>query len=44
MCAVAMLENDRGELKLTKLAKYFASHPALDNDYNWGLRWVAGRK
>ncbi|MDR1462206.1 MAG: TerD family protein, partial [Azoarcus sp.] len=40
MCAVAMLENDRGELKLTKLAKYFASHPALDNDYNWGLRWV----
>jgi tellurite resistance protein TerA len=44
MCAVAMLENDGGELKLTKLARYFPSHPALDDYYNWGLRWVAGSK
>jgi tellurite resistance protein TerA len=44
MCAIAMLENDGGELKLTKLARYFPSHPALDDYYNWGLRWVAGSK
>ena len=44
MCAIAMLENDGGELKLTKLAQYFSSHPALDAHYNWGLRWVAGSK
>ena len=44
MCAIAMLENDGGELKLTKLAQYFSSHPALDAHYNWVLRWVAGSK
>ncbi|MDR2260572.1 MAG: TerD family protein [Azoarcus sp.] len=44
MCAIAMLENDGNELKITKLATYFRHHMELDRHYNWGLRWAAGSK
>ncbi|WP_018610039.1 TerD family protein [Uliginosibacterium gangwonense] len=44
MCAVAMLENDGGSLKVTKLAEYFSGHEDLDRRYSWGLRWQAGHK
>lgn len=44
MCAIAMLENERGELKITKLAEYFAGHRDLDQRYGWGLDWQAGSK
>lgn len=44
MCAIAMLENHRGELRVTKLAEYFAGHPDLDQHYGWGLRWSEGSK
>ena len=44
MCAVAMIENDAGRLKVTKLVEYFKSHPDMDAAYGFGLRWVAGSK
>lgn len=44
MCALAMLENDRGNIKVTKLVEYFRDHAVMDKAYGFGLRWVAGRK
>ena len=44
MCAIAMLENDHGELKLTKLSEYFKGHRELDQYYKWGMRWKVGSK
>ena len=44
MCAIAMLENINGELKLTKLDEYFAGHREIDSHYNWGLSWKSGSK
>ncbi|CDH44488.1 TerD family protein [Candidatus Contendibacter odensensis] len=44
MCALAMLENQNGNIKVTKLVEYFADHRVLDQAYGFGLRWVAGSK
>lgn len=44
MCAIAMLENNHGELKLTKLSEYFKGHKDLDKHYKWGMRWSTGSK
>lgn len=44
MCAIAMLENDQGELKITKLVEYFNGHQDLDKRYSWGMRWQRGYK
>jgi len=44
MCAVAMIENDAGRLKVTKLVDYFPGHPDMDKAFGFGLRWVAGSK
>ena len=44
MCAIAMLENVDGQLRVTKLAEYFSGHRALDERYGWGLNWQAGKK
>ena len=45
MCAIAMLENTGGDtLSVEKLVRFFHSHREMDHAYNWGLRWVAGRK
>ena len=44
MCALAMLENQIGNIKVTKLVEYFADHRMLDQAYGFGLRWVAGSK
>lgn len=44
MCALAMLENQGGNLKVTKLVEYFLDHRYLDQAYGFGLRWVAGSK
>lgn len=44
MCALAMLENQAGHLKVTKLVEYFRDHRELDRAYGFGLRWVAGSK
>lgn len=44
MCAIAMLENDNGAIKVTKLVDYFAGHQEMDIAYQWGLRYQAGSK
>ena len=44
MCALAMLENQGGNLKVTKLVEYFQDHRYMDQAYGFGLRWVAGSK
>lgn len=44
MCAIVMLENVKGKLKVTKLNKYFQNHSDLDKNYKWGMNWVSGSK
>lgn len=44
MCAIALIENERGKLKVTKEERYFPGHIEMDKAYRWGLRWMAGSK
>lgn len=44
MCAIALLENDGGRLRVTKLVDYFAGHPDADRAHGFGFRWQAGSK
>ncbi|MBF0371804.1 MAG: TerD family protein [Alphaproteobacteria bacterium] len=44
MCAIALMENDCGKLKVTKEEQYFRGHLEMDKGYRWGLRWVTGSK
>lgn len=44
MCGIAMLENDGGRIRVTKLIEYFTGHDKLDDAYGFGFRWVAGHK
>jgi tellurite resistance protein TerA len=44
-CAIAMLENDRGQLQVRREVKYVqGSQRTLDEMYGWGMNWQAGRK
>ncbi len=44
MCAIAMIENDLGKFKVTKLNEYFQGHKELDKRYSWGMSWRIGWK
>ena len=45
MCAIAMLENvNDNTFSVEKLVRFFGGHSEMDSAYNWGLRWVKGRK
>jgi tellurite resistance protein TerA len=44
MCAIAMIENDFGKFKVTKLNEYFKGHKELDRNYGWGMSWTIGWK
>ena len=50
MCAIAMLDNQGGNLQVTKLVNYFggqgkvSAHQLMDQHYQFGLNWAAGRK
>jgi tellurite resistance protein TerA len=44
MCAVAMLENDGGRIRITKLADYHTGHKELDQAHQFGFRWTTGSK
>ncbi|NEX21037.1 tellurium resistance protein [Thiorhodococcus mannitoliphagus] len=44
MCAIALLENDGGAVRVTKLVDYYRAHPDVDKAYHWGLQWVRGSK
>jgi tellurite resistance protein TerA len=44
MCAVAILENDGGQVRVTREVTFHNGHKELDKQYGWGFRWTAGRK
>lgn len=44
MCAIALLENVGGNIRVSKQVEYFNGHRNMDQDYGWGLRWAAGSK
>ena len=45
MCAIALLENNGDDgFSVEKQVTFFDGHPQMDKAYNWGLRWVPGRK
>lgn len=44
MCAVALLENINGEIKVSREVQFFPSHSQMNDTYRWGLRFKAGRK
>jgi tellurite resistance protein TerA len=45
MCAVALLTNTGGELALQREVRFIdGSQRALDEAYDWGMNWKAGRK
>ncbi len=44
MCAVALLENIDGAIKVTKLMDYFRDHRTMDQAYEFGLHWSTAEK
>jgi tellurite resistance protein TerA len=44
MCAIALLENQGGAVKITKLVDYYRGHLDMDQAHHWGLEWVRGSK
>jgi tellurite resistance protein TerA len=44
MCAIALLENDRGAVKVSREVRFVKDHLVLDKTYGWGMRWSAGSK
>lgn len=44
MCGIALLENDAGRIRVTKIVDYFGGHKQLDNAFGFGFNWVAGQK
>lgn len=43
-CAIALLENDNGAVKVTRRVDFHKSQAPMDKAYNWGMRWSAGSK
>jgi tellurite resistance protein TerA len=44
MCAIAMLENQGGAIRVNREARFFPGHRVMDEHYGWGMRWQAGSK
>jgi len=44
MCAIALIENVNGEMKVTKLNDYYSGHEAMDRAHSWNMNWVKGSK
>lgn len=44
ICAVALLENINGAVKVSREVRFFGGHDTMDTAYNWGMRWRAGSK
>ena len=44
MCGIAIIENDRGNVRIQRIVQYFDGHEKLDRAFGFGLNWVAGRK
>ena len=44
MCAVAGLENQAGQVRVSREVSFHRGHEAMDRDYGWGFRWTTARK
>ncbi len=44
MCAIAMLENVNGAVKVSRRVDFHKGHSYMDQAYGWGMRWKAGSK
>lgn len=44
LCAVAMLENVRGGMRMTNVMEYYPGHPSMDRAFDFGLEWDDGAK
>ncbi|RXV64557.1 tellurium resistance protein TerA [Burkholderia stabilis] len=44
MCAIALLENVNGAVKVSRRVDFHPGHEELDRAYGWGMRWKAGSK
>jgi tellurite resistance protein TerA len=44
MCAVVLLENNRGAFRVSREVRYFKGHQELDTAYGWDMRWKSGSK
>jgi tellurite resistance protein TerA len=44
MCAIALLENENGGVKVSRRVDFHKGHSVMDKAYGWGMRWAAGSK
>lgn len=44
VCAIAMVENMNGHIKITNHTEYFPGHAEMDRAFGFGLEWDDGRK
>lgn len=44
MCAIALLENEGGGVKVSRRVDFHKGHSFMDKAYGWGMRWAAGSK
>ena len=44
VCAIAMMENVRGGIRLTNHTEYFPGHNEMDRAFGFGLQWADGQK
>ena len=45
MCAIALFENQNDQtFSVEKIVKLYDGHSHMDRAFNWGLKWVPGRK
>jgi tellurite resistance protein TerA len=44
MCAVASLENNAGQVRVSREVTFHNGHKEMDSSYGWGFRWKAGSK
>ncbi len=44
VCAIVMIENVRGHIRLTNHTEYFPGHAEMDRAFGFGLEWADGQK
>ena len=45
MCAIALFENQNDQtFSVEKIVRFYDGHSHMDRAFNWGLKWVPGRK
>lgn len=43
-CAIALLENVGGTFSVEKIVNFYYDSQEMDEDFDWGLQWIAGSK